>query len=138
MSRTILERCADKGRRMTGLRRTNAAVPGGRSDHPDVDALFARVSQSDAPFPLATGYRTVKLFGRKDILEELILGDGRARCGAASRGHHDHLIDLETTTAIGFVDPEIDALQDRIGEKPGYRRTGHRPELYGVSLKDED
>jgi len=30
--------------------------------------------------------------------------------------------------------PEIEALQDRIAEKLGYRLKGHRLELYGVPL----
>jgi Fur family ferric uptake transcriptional regulator len=33
---------------------------------------------------------------------------------------------------IEFVDPEIEALQEKIAEKLGYRLVGHRLELYGV------
>ena len=36
---------------------------------------------------------------------------------------------------IEFVDPEIEALQDKIAEKLGYRLIGHRLELYGVPIK---
>jgi len=35
---------------------------------------------------------------------------------------------------IEFVDPEIEALQERIAEKLGYRLKGHRLELYGVPI----
>ena len=48
---------------------------------------------------------------------------------------HDHLIDLDTGKVIEFVDEEIEALQEKIARKLGYRLTGHRMELYGVPLK---
>jgi Fur family ferric uptake transcriptional regulator len=36
---------------------------------------------------------------------------------------------------IEFVDPEIEALQERIAAKLGYRLMGHRLELYGLPVK---
>jgi Fur family ferric uptake transcriptional regulator len=39
---------------------------------------------------------------------------------------------------IEFVDPEIEALQDRIARRLGYRLVGHRLELLGVPLKRGD
>ena len=136
MPKTILERCEDKGLRMTGQRRTIASVLEQSSDHPDVEELYARASAADGTISLATVYRTVKLFEEEGILDRLDFGDGRARYEAASRAHHDHLIDLETGDVIEFVDPEIEALQERIARKLGYRLTGHRLKLYGVPLKD--
>ena len=42
---------------------------------------------------------------------------------------------MNSGEVIEFVDPEIEALQDKIAEKLGYRLIGHRLELYGVPLK---
>jgi len=36
---------------------------------------------------------------------------------------------------IEFVDPEIEALQEQIAQRLGYRLKGHKLELYGVPLK---
>ena len=36
---------------------------------------------------------------------------------------------------IEFVDPEIEALQEKIAERLGFRLEGHRMELYGTPLK---
>ncbi|WP_197915985.1 Fur family transcriptional regulator [Thiosulfatihalobacter marinus] len=132
---TILERCGAKGLRMTGQRRTIAAVLQDSDDHPDVEELFARAASRDAGISLATVYRTVKLFEEAGILDKLEFGDGRARYEDAEREHHDHLIDLHTGDVIEFVDPEIEALQERIAEKLGYRLKGHRLELYGVPIR---
>jgi Fe2+/Zn2+ uptake regulation proteins len=135
MPDTIIERCEAKGLRMTGQRRIIATVLQESDDHPDVEELYARASAQDPNISLATVYRTVKLFEEAGILEKLEFGDGRARYEDAERDHHDHLIDLTTGEVIEFVDPEIEALQEKIAEKLGYTLKGHRLELFGVKRK---
>jgi len=135
MPDTILERCAAKGLRMTGQRRTIAEVLELATDHPDVEELYARASAQDSAISIATVYRTVKLFEEAGILEKLEFGDGRARYEDAERDHHDHLIDMQSGEVIEFVDPEIEELQERIAAKLGYDLKGHRLELYGVPRK---
>ena len=121
---------------MTGQRRVIAQVLEEADDHPDVEQLYARAAAIDAGISLATVYRTVKLFEEAGILEKLEFGDGRARYEDADRDHHDHLIDLTTGEVIEFVDPEIEALQEKIAERLGYTLKGHRLELYGTRLKN--
>ena len=132
MAEPITARCEAKGLRMTGQRRTIAQVLEDSSDHPDVEELYSRASAIDAGISLATVYRTVKLFEEAGILDRLEFGDGRARYEDAERDHHDHLIDIQSGEVIEFVDPEIEALQEKIAAKLGYDLRGHRLELYGV------
>jgi Fur family ferric uptake transcriptional regulator len=134
MTDTIISRCEAKGLRMTGQRRTIARVLQESEDHPDVEELYARASALDDGISIATVYRTVKLFEEAGILERLEFGDGRARYEDAERDHHDHLIDLSTGEVIEFVDPEIEALQEKIAQKLGYKLKGHKLELYGVPI----
>lgn len=131
----IIARCAAKGLRMTDQRRVVARVIGAAEDHPDVEELYARASKVDPKISLATVYRTVKLFEEYGILDRLEFGDGRARYEDAERDHHDHLIDVNTGQVIEFVDPEIEALQERIAARLGYRLIGHRLELLGVPAR---
>lgn len=135
MTDRIAERCAAQGLRMTDQRRTIANILDDSHDHPDVEELYARAVAHDPGISIATVYRTVKLFEEAGILERVDFGDGRARYEDAERDHHDHLIDLTSGTVIEFVDPEIEALQEKIAEKLGYRLKGHRLELYGVPIK---
>ncbi|WP_224814488.1 Fur family transcriptional regulator [Hasllibacter sp. MH4015] len=135
MSDTIEARCAQNGLRMTEQRRVIARVLDEADDHPDVEELYARASAVDPRISIATVYRTVKLFEEAGILEKLEFGDGRARYEDAERDHHDHLIDMNSGAVIEFVDPEIEALQEKIAEKLGYRLKGHKLELYGVPIK---
>jgi len=132
---TILSRCEAQGLRLTDQRRTIAAVLETATDHPDVEELYNRASKADPNISLATVYRTVKLFEESGILAKHEFGDGRARYETSDRDHHDHLIDMNSGEVIEFVDPEIEALQERIAAKLGYKLMGHRLELYGVPVK---
>ena len=131
----IIARCEAKGLRMTDQRRVVARVIGDSDDHPDVEELYARAAKVDPRISIATVYRTVKLFEEAGILDKLEFGDGRARYEDAERDHHDHLIDVNSGDVIEFVDPEIEALQERIAARLGYKLVGHRLELLGVPLK---
>ncbi len=131
----IIARLEARGLRMTDQRRVVARVIGDAEDHPDVEELYARAARVDPKISLATVYRTVKLFEEAGILEKHEFGDGRARYEDAERDHHDHLIDVNTGQVIEFVDPEIEALQERIAARLGYRLIGHRLELLGVPLR---
>jgi Fur family ferric uptake transcriptional regulator len=131
----IIARCEARGLRMTDQRRVVARVIGDAEDHPDVEELYARAARVDPKISLATVYRTVKLFEEAGILDKHEFGDGRARYEDAERDHHDHLIDVNTGQVIEFVDPEIEALQEKIAARLGYRLIGHRLELLGVPAR---
>ena len=66
---------------------------------------------------------------------QLAFGHGRGRYEEAARGHHDHLIDVESGRVIEFRNEAIEALQERIARELGFKLVGHRLELYGVRAK---
>lgn len=138
LRRSILLRCEGMGLRLTEQRRVIARVIEDSQDHPDAEQIYGRACAIDPKISLATVYRTVKLFEERGILDKLDFGDGRARYEDSRRAHHDHLIDMQTGAVIEFVDPEIEALQERIAKKLGYRLQGHRMELYGIPLTSKD
>ena len=123
---------------MTEQRRIVAQVLEDSQDHPDVEELYARALKLDPRISIATVYRSVKLFEESGILEKLEFGDGRARYEDAERDHHDHLIDMNSGEVVEFIDPDIEALQEKIAKRLGYRLKGHRLELYGVPIKRSD
>ena len=135
MAKNIIYRCEKNGLRMTEQRRVVAQVLEISNDHPDVEELYFRASKLDPRISIATVYRAVKLFEESGILEKLEFGDGRARYEDADRDHHDHLIDMQTGEVIEFIDPDIEALQEKIAVRLGYKLKDHRLELYGVPVK---
>ena len=134
--------CQKKGLKMTGQRRVIARVLSESDDHPDVEAVHRRATRADPKISIATVYRTVRLFEEASILERHDFGDGRARYEEAADDHHDHLIDIETGEVIEFHNEEIEALQEEVARKLGFRLVDHRLELYGIRLgrgrRDDD
>ena len=126
--------CHAKGLRITEQRRIIARVLSDSHDHPDVEELHRRAVQIDDGISIATVYRTVRLFEEAGILERHDFRDGRSRYEATHGSHHDHLINIETGQVIEFQDDEIEALQQKIAEKLGFRLVDHRMELYGVPM----
>jgi Fur family ferric uptake transcriptional regulator len=128
--------CVEKGMRMTDQRRIVARVLSTSHDHPDVEELYRRAHALDPHISIATVYRTVRLFEEAGIISRHDFRDGRSRYEEATDLHHDHLIDMKSGKVIEFVDPEIEALQEAIARKLGYRLVDHRLELYGVPLPE--
>lgn len=134
----IEELCVAKGLKMTDQRRVIARVLAQSNDHPDVEQLYRRATKIDPRISIATVYRTVKLFEEAQILERHDFGDGRSRYEEATDEHHDHLIDVNTGEVIEFVNHAIEQLQEEVAREFGYRLVGHRLELYGTKVEDDE
>ena len=113
--------CIEKGMRMTEQRRVIARVLSAATDHPDVEELYRRAHDIDPHISIATVYRTVRLFEEAGIIARHDFRDGRSRYEEATDHHHDHLIDMKSGKVVEFVDPEIEALQEAIANKLGYK-----------------
>ena len=135
---TLEEQCAQKGMRMTDQRRTIAQVIEQAVDHPDVEELYRRASAIDQRISLSTVYRTVNLFEEAGLVTKHDFKDGRARFELIPDEHHDHLIDIRSGKVIEFRNEEIEAIQEVIAKRLGYRLVDHRLELYAVPLKAEE
>jgi Fur family transcriptional regulator, ferric uptake regulator len=131
---SLEEACLHKGMRMTEQRRVIARVLEASSDHPDVEEVYRRASAVDGNISISTVYRTVKLFEDAGIIARHDFRDGRSRYETVPDEHHDHLIDLRSGQVIEFRSEEIEALQDLIARRLGYRLVDHRLELYAVPL----
>ena len=128
--------CIAKGMRMTEQRRVIARVLSDAQDHPDVEELHRRAHAVDPRISIATVYRTVRLLEDSGIISRHDFRDGRSRYEEAPETHHDHLIDRTTGKVIEFVDAEIEALQEAIARRLGYRLVDHRLELYGLPIHE--
>ncbi|AVX02765.1 Fur family transcriptional regulator [Maritalea myrionectae] len=128
--------CEKSGMRMTEQRRVIARVLEGATDHPDVEELYRRASRIDERISLSTVYRTVNLFEEAGLVAKHDFKDGRARFEPIPDEHHDHLIDVRSGRVIEFRNEEIEAIQEVIARKLGYKLVDHRLELYGVPLND--
>jgi len=136
VSDRIEKLCIEKGMRMTEQRRVIARVLSGSDDHPDVEELHRRAHAVDPHISIATVYRTVRLFEESGIITRHDFRDGRSRYEEHHEEHHDHLINMKTGEVVEFVDAEIEALQEAIARKLGFKLVDHRLELYGMPLDE--
>lgn len=139
MPETRIERlCIEKGMKMTEQRRVIARVLSVADDHPDVEEVHRRSADIDDRISIATVYRTMRLFEEAGIVERHDFGDGRSRYEEATDDHHDHLINVQSGEVIEFQNDEIERLQEAIAKEHGMLLVGHKLELYGKPLKEND
>jgi Fur family ferric uptake transcriptional regulator len=124
--------------KMTGQRRVIAQVLSVSNDHPNVDAVYDRASTIDSKISIATVYRTVRLFEEAGIIEKHDFGGSTARYEEATDDHHDHLINIRNGDVIEFHNEKIEVLQRKIAKQKGLKLIGHRLELYGVPIDDDE
>ena len=135
---SIEKLCVERGMKMTGQRRIIAQVLSDSNDHPNVDEVYSRASNIDSKISIATVYRTVRLFEEAGLLEKHDFGGNSARYEEATDDHHDHLINVKNEEVIEFRNEEIEVLQRKIAEEKGLKLIGHRLELYGIPIGDDE
>ncbi len=101
--------------------------------HLSVEELWNKVREQDAKVSVATVYRTMKLLSECGLAHARNFGDGQTRYEtAAGRDHHDHLVCTRCGTIIEFENERIEALQDAVARRHGFKVTSHKMELYGL------
>ena len=101
--------------------------------HLSVEEVWSKVRLQDAKVSFATVYRTMKLLSECGLAHARNFGDGQTRYeAAAGRHHHDHLICTQCGTIVEFENDRIEALQEVVARRHGFRVTSHKMELYGL------
>lgn len=101
--------------------------------HLSVEELWSKVRAMDSKVSVATVYRTMKLLSESGLVHARNFGDGQTRYEVAvGRHHHDHLICTSCGTIVEFENDRIEAMQDAVARKHGFKVTSHKMELYGL------
>ncbi|MCX7372119.1 MAG: Fur family transcriptional regulator [Alphaproteobacteria bacterium] len=122
--------CIERGLKMTGQRRLIARVLSESEDHPDVEELYRRAAVLDAKVSIATVYRTVRLLEEKGIVARRDFGEGRSRYDPADRGHHHHLIDVDSGSVLEFEDEALEQVAACIAARLGFALVDVRLQLF--------
>lgn len=116
----------------TAQRDTIAKVFFASRRHISVEELYSEVKRLNPRVGYATVYRTMKLLTECGLAVERHFRDGAARYESAQKRHHDHFICEACGKIVEFEEERIEALQEQIAKRLGFRFTGHKMELYGV------
>ena len=101
--------------------------------HLSAEELYARVKKTHPGIGYATIYRTLKLLAEAGLVEERRFEDGFTRFEYKNTdAHHDHLICTRCGVIIEFENERIEALQDDVARKKGFKVQSHNLELYGL------
>ena len=102
--------------------------------HISVEELLAAVRAREGGVGHATVYRTMRLLVDAGIASEHNFSDGASRYEPADahEGHHDHLICTRCDRIIEFENHEIEALQEAVAIRHGFKLLDHKMELYGI------
>jgi len=100
------------------------------SGHVTGEELFQNVRSMHPNIGYTTVYRTLKLLCDAGLAIERHFEDGVTRY-EIEHEHHDHLVCTKCGKIIEFECDMIEAAQNQIAERYGFRILRHRHELYG-------
>jgi len=98
--------------------------------HVTSEEIYESVRENHPNIGYTTVYRTMKLLVDAGLAQERHFDDGVARY-EIEHEHHDHLVCLRCGRIVEFECQMIEATQEQIAARYGYRVLRHRHELYG-------
>ena len=106
--------------------------------HLTVAEIAERLAAQGKPIRPATVARVLRLLCEYGIAEEKRFDDGLVRFEHRHLGpgqHHDHMICVKCGTIQEFYDANMEALQDEVQRRYGFRPLRHRMEMYGLCAR---
>jgi len=101
--------------------------------HLSSEDLYWLVQKEDSSVGHTTVYRTLKLLTEAGLAREVRFGDGKTYYEHHfEHDHHDHMICTECGKVIEFFSAEIEALQDEMADKFGFKPTHHSLRILGL------
>jgi len=103
--------------------------------HLSVVDLCRLLAEQGAPVPSAAVAKVMRLLSEYGIAQEKRFEDNQVRYEHHHLGpsqHHDHLICVRCGMVEEFYEPQIEALQDEVIRRHGFRPLKHRMDLYGL------
>ncbi|MFN3551258.1 MAG: Fur family transcriptional regulator [Endomicrobiia bacterium] len=104
-----------------------------KKGHISVDDLYATVRMKYPNIGYATVHRTLKLFKKIGIAEEVKIDNQKALYEHKYKDdHHDHLVCIKCAKLIEISSEEIEYLQEKLAKKNNFKVLEHKLILYGV------
>jgi Fur family ferric uptake transcriptional regulator len=142
MSLNFKEGNAIQGHPLTVQRRLLLELLHDADGHIDAKELYRRASARDNSIGAATVYRSLNLFKRLGLVDEMRLGRVRCYYELKQSPEHQHLVCQGCGRVIEFQDPHFQRLIEAIKRQHGFNVT--KAELYlegycpGCRDKDEE
>jgi Fur family ferric uptake transcriptional regulator len=129
---TLVTALDDAGYRLTGPRRSVAAIVAGRGGHFTAAEIADDARARGFHVGRATVFRTLDALERVGVVERIDLPSGEHAYVSCDPAHHHHVVCSRCGRAVEVQDGRLAALVRSIGRRTGYRIDEHRLELYGM------
>ncbi|MEH6558528.1 MAG: ferric iron uptake transcriptional regulator [Oceanicoccus sp.] len=100
------------------------------SHHLSAEDVYKALLEAGEDVGLATVYRVLTQFETAGLVVRHNFEGGHSVFEMAKGEHHDHMVCLETSRVIEFVDPIIEKRQHEIAKEHGFEIVDHSMVLY--------
>jgi Fur family ferric uptake transcriptional regulator len=101
-------------------------------EHLSPEEIFSIVKKENCSIGLATVYRTLSFLEKEGMVNSISFGLDGKKYELNKGEHHDHMICLKCGKIIEFFDEKLEALQEEIAKKSGFKLITHQLNLYGI------
>lgn len=132
--------CAElksQGLRLTKVRKDLIKYILNRQGHWTVQQLATDATKAVKGVGIATVYRTVGLLQKQGVVNETRIGAQSTRYEVQPEHHHDHLTCVDCGKIFEFENEEIEALQELVAKRLGFKLKDHRMELFGECVRTD-
>lgn len=98
--------------------------------HMSAEDVYKALMEAGEDVGLATVYRVLTQFEAAGLVVRHNFDGGHAVFELADGGHHDHMVNVDTSEVIEFMDAEIEKRQREIVAEHGYELVDHNLVLY--------
>ena len=99
-------------------------------EHMSAEVVYRKLHESGVDVNLATIYRVLTQFEEAGLVERHQFDATTSVFELKPDDHHDHMVDVDTSEVIEFIDEEIERRQHLIAEEHGYEIIDHSMVLY--------
>ncbi|MBA2606540.1 MAG: transcriptional repressor [Acidobacteria bacterium] len=129
----FLEHIQKSGLRRTAQRDLILEIFLRTEEHLSSEDLYWFTQKEDSSIGHTTVYRTLKLLTEAGLAREVRFGDGKTYYEHHyNLEHHDHMICTECGEVIEFFSAELEALQEMMANRFGFKLTHHSLRILGV------
>ena len=123
----------EKGFRWTNQRKLIAKTAFSSHEHFSAEELLDMCRKKDRGVSRATVYRTLSMLESAGFVEGLDIGNGSRRFEhVLGHEHHDHMICTVCGKIIEFLDDALEARQEAVAAKHGFRIKSHQLSMFGL------
>lgn len=98
--------------------------------HLSAEDVYKALLEAGEDVGLATVYRVLTQFEAAGLVVRHNFDGGHAVFELADGGHHDHMVNVDTSEVIEFMDAEIEKRQREIVAEHGFELVDHNLVLY--------